>query len=136
MGIKKLTVSFDVPIAHFLSLIEHGHSEMKIALYGDDKPVRMLQNGHAPKLLAAPKRKPRDSRGGLRAVMLQTFAADEKRISDPEKLRAAAVPAGFSAKSISNAIFVMKNDGLIRAIGRGQYRLTPEGLRQLEASHG
>lgn len=131
MGVKRVTVSFDVPIAHFLSLVEHGHSEMKISLYGEDKPPKRL-NGHGPKLLPPP-------RGGrqttLRRLLLNKIGSGAGELAT---LRAAVIESGYSSKSVSNAIFLMKQAKLIAAAGHGHYRLTPKGVEsyKLGADHG
>ena len=125
MGIKKVTVSFDVPITAFLGLIATGHSEMKLSVYGDE-PRKPKLNKPDVKLLPAPKK------ANVQGIILQMLAARET--VETKTLKQGVASAGFSPKSINSQMHHLKRKKMIRPVAHGVYKLTAGG--QKAVAHG
>jgi hypothetical protein len=146
MPIKKLTVSFDLPINTFLGMLAAGNAGMKIDVYGDDHPAKSAKriiNGQALKLLEGPRRRGRgqDAHGNHvngRNIILKHFSENKGR-----HIRASELGPLLSAVGLkpgcSGTIFALKKNGFIKADGNGGYTVTAKGLSEhakREASHG
>jgi hypothetical protein len=143
MAIKKLTVSFDLPIPVFLSMLAAGNSGMKIDVFGDDSPAktRKLLNGANPQaLLEAPKSsrtgtrnaRGRDASGKLvtsyRTIWDAIVAAGADKNISTRDLRLLMPRIGLSEKSVSPQITKLRVDGYVRKMDNGVYRITARGL--------
>jgi hypothetical protein len=152
MAIKKITVSFDLPIQTFLSMLSVGNSGMKIDVFGDDGPIRKakLLNGQKPALLEGPKAgrgvRGRDANGkpvNGRHIMLKHFAENRDRHVHPVEFNELLKAVGLNG-SASGAIHNFRTRGLIKRIGKGAYTITAKGLSEYaklpkpeaEAPHG
>jgi len=150
MALKKLTVSFDLSIPVFLSMLAAGNGGMKIDVFGDDKPARVpkaLRNGNAvagllehhpkqPKQAKQAKQRKlrtdntshvrwRSGKDIARALFLE-YKDNPLRPSD---FATAFVAAGLAAKSVSPQLSVMLKAREIKRLGNGKYRITPHGIR-------
>jgi hypothetical protein len=134
MAIKKLTVSFDLPVATFLSMLAAGNSGMKIDVFGDEPKTRKLLNGHAPRLARDPKlieaprgKKMRGTKTAYRA-MLDLFASQPDTRFRPVQLQPAVVEVGLSYKSVSPQLHLLRKHGNVKRHTDGGYQVTPRGV--------
>lgn len=114
MGIKKLRVSFDIDAEMFARLLSAGHSAMNIEVFSNEDP--RVSHTEPPKLIT--------DRGGMRRVILNTLKEGSKRTAE---LQVIVVRAGYSAKSFSSAIHLLRTDGLVRSVGYGVIGITKKG---------
>lgn len=150
MPIKKLTVSFDLPISTFLSMLAAGNAGMKIDVWGDDGPKQRKLNGHAPKLLEGPRQKRVGIGRGIktvdadgngisgRKIALKHIAAHKDRHVTPNELKDVLQAIGLGGNP-SSMLNHFKKVGLIKRAGIGKYQITAKGLSEvakMEASHG
>jgi hypothetical protein len=145
MAIKKLTVSFDLPINTFLSMLAAGNSGLKIDVFGDDHPAKSVRrlNGHAPKLLEGPRRRGRgrDARGNYvngRNIILKHFSENKGRNIPVREFGPLLMAVGLKP-GCSGTIFELKQRGLIKSDGNGGYSITTKGLSEYakrEAANG
>jgi hypothetical protein len=138
MAIKKLTVSFDLPVATFLSMLAAGNSGMKIDVFGDEPKTRKLLNGHAPRLAhdpklieATPQRHARRGRGIKTAyrAMFDLFAERPDYKFKPVELQPAVVAAGLSYKSVSPQLHRLRKHGNVKRHGDATYQITARGAK-------
>jgi len=141
MAIKNVTFSFDIPITMLLSLIETGNAAMRVDVYGDNKPPKGVPaiNGHAPKLLEAPKPKkartrrsrtgPRNNVPNWHLIILALADAPDRTLSHND-MKPILVARGMSANSASPITTVMRQKGWVKRIGDGTFQLTQRGERQ------
>lgn len=141
MPIKKISVTFDIPIAQFLGILAAGNSGMKIDVFGDEPKKR---NGHAPLLLEKPGvpklGMPRMGRGrkddngnpiSARIILLRVLAASGEKTST-KVLTEALSQAGYaSANTASSQLWTLQRVGHVKRIGKGEYQITAKGKQEL-----
>jgi hypothetical protein len=132
MPIKKISVTFDLPIGQFLGMLAAGNSGMKIDVFGDEPKVsKKMLNGHAPKLLEGPKRKSGATPGSSRSIIMGALKGGEK--VPLAQLRSLLKEAGFPHPNLaSSMLHTMRKDGVVKRVGAGKYQITPTGTASLK----
>lgn len=114
--IKKLSVTFDIPIAQLLGVLASRNSSVKVdAVLNSEKT-----NGH---------------RVTAKGVLLQTLAKGGAIPLD--QLKAVTKHAGFShPNTASTQLYLLRRDGLVKRHGHGQYQITDKGKKNIPGSQG
>jgi hypothetical protein len=132
MAVRKMRVSFDIDMPVFLAVLAQSNSNMRIDLFGDDKPTKVARlNGHKPLLLEGPRR------GGKRVTAysaLLRFLADNKdKGFRASELKPAVTAVGLSDKSVSPQLGKLRTDGFVKRSGGakdGTYQITHRGVTE------
>lgn len=148
MAIKKLRLSFDVPIMELLALVATRNEGLHIDVIGDGKPDKLpkqLRGPEAQRLLEGPKPakangagmhkvKAKDEHGPI--TTYQAIAAFLIRAPDHTGTHAiikeALTPLGVNSVSISPQLAKMRKDGNVRQTAQGSYKLTAHGISRFE----
>lgn len=139
MPIKTVRFAFDFAIEDILAMVAAGRADMHVDVYGNDKMKKGTPrlNGHAPKLLEAPKARtvPHDATGAPtdgKTIMLKALAASPGHSASLAELREAIAVTGLSPKSYSSPHHYLKTQHWITRLAgeKGSWRLTAEGLRE------
>lgn len=117
MPVRKLKVTFDLDVDVFAQMLAAGHSNMNIEAYEPAVEPRVTHTDPAQITM--------EVRGGMRPTIL-TFLTSGKKST--QEIKVIIVRAGYSEKSLPNALFLMREDGLIRSMGVGFYALTKKGF--------
>jgi hypothetical protein len=135
MAIKKMRVSFVIPIEQFLGMVAASNTDMHIDIFGDDRPARTKAlNGHAPKLLEAPRKANRgtDPKSGERVTGASLIAAHMIKHKDRgvalKELGPILAAAGLKEKSVSPQIAVLQQRGHAKRLRAGVYQITAKGV--------
>jgi hypothetical protein len=122
MPIKKLKFSFVVGVEALTKILSEGNSEMNIEVF-EDQP-RVAKPKEKPQLAL-----PAPGRGrGLRDALLGALRSGQKMTT--AELRAVIVAVGYSEQSLSNQVFELHREKLIKTVSRGVYVITKKGLNQ------
>lgn len=139
MAIKKLRIAFDVPIAELLALMATRNDALHIDVIGDgkeDKLPKQLRQSGLP-LLEGPARKrnkAQDEHGPLstyQAIAIFLMKSPD-HTGTMTAMKAALVPFGVNPVSISPQMGKMREDGNVKMIEKGTYRLTAAGVRNFD----
>lgn len=142
MAFKKVRFSFDLDMPVLLSMLAAAGSDMKIDVFADAKSAKQpkqLKNGHAPKLLEAPKRtghgtdnRGRDSNGKRMtsySAILSFMVANKERGIRPVEMHPVMETIGLSPKSVSPQLTKLRKDGFVKKhADDGLYHVTARGL--------
>jgi hypothetical protein len=128
VAIKNVNFSFSVPIEQLLMLIANGNAALKIDVYGNDKPAKMVKalNGHAPKLLEGPKAKT----GNISRTFLEFMAARPAHDIRGADMIAICVKMGGHRNTGNTMMSHWRKGGLVKHTGPATYQLTAAGLRE------
>ena len=146
MAIKHFNFSFKLPngmmqlqldVKDLLEYITERNTAVEIQVFGTEPKKPKVPQLEAPTTLALPaptKRQEGKRKGGAQATLLIFFAMHQGKVVSTSMLRDMLVQQGYSAHTINNAIWSMKTNGLVRPVKgtKGQYRVTPKGIRTAE----
>lgn len=144
MAIKQFHFSFKLDAKDLLEYVTQNNVAVEIQAFGTPpKQPKAPKQLPAPKVLALPPpsapHKPGTRKLGATNAMLLFMAAHPKQIVTSAGLRALLIQQGYSKHTLNNAVWSMKQNGLIRIPKglKGQYRVTPKGTRHAEEiAHG
>lgn len=135
MPIQKLKVTWEVDMELFARFCAREHKAMHIDAVQSavketefevvNDPEDMLKIGYAGRESITKKR-----RGGDKVVLVH-MAATKKRMNTKE-IRAILLRHNYSAKSVSNFIFEMKNEKYIKRVAYGLYAITAKGIAYVQ----
>ena len=116
MPMKKIHVEFELDPEIFMKMLQHGSSSMKIAVFGDDRPLKQREQ----KLLPAPK--------PLRVVALDFFRERKDRAVPIRELREYCLVNGFRPNSAYQIVSLLIENKHLKKVDVGMYQITPAGV--------
>jgi hypothetical protein len=134
-------------MTQLLGLIATGNADMKIDIYGDDKPTKVKQlNGAHPamKLLEGPKKRHGLAHGQARQrgkdengdpitaynAILRAMTKAKDHIMTLTELRPTVEGLGLNPSSANSQISLMRARGLAKRIDEGTYQLLARGMQE------
>ena len=133
MAIKTFTFSFKLDAKDLLEYVTERNVGVDIQAFGTEPKQPKLLTG--PKMLALPAPR-KNGRPGIQQAIIAFLIQHKEGVSSPG-LKALLGQTGYSEKSLSNQLWTLRQNGLVRNVGKkghGLYQPTAKALR--EANHG
>jgi hypothetical protein len=121
MAIKSFTFSFKLDTKDLLEFI----TEHDIAVN-----IEALDTKPQVSDLPAPKKRELTIPGTIISFLIR-----HKEGASTEALKALLIQAGYSEKSLNNQLFTLRQNGLVKSIGRGKYQATARAKASMVAEH-
>ena len=128
MPLKKLHIGFDLEIKDLIEYITERDVTMKIDAYGTPPKVPKKAIAAPPPMLALP---PPGKRPTVKNIVLTYFAAHPDEKAATSALRELSVAAGHAPSTLHGQLWLMRQDGTVKQAGKGFYRITARGLREV-----
>src|SRR3954463_14256611 len=94
MPMKKIHVEFELDPDLFMKMLQHGSSNMKISVYGDEKKAKLPKEER--KLLDGPKPKLRKMNGGAKGIIMEYAKLHQSMGFSSNEVIEPVVAAGYS----------------------------------------
>lgn len=135
MAINKFRFTFEIEAKDLFEYISERNAGVEIQAFGTP-PKEQKKQLTAHKTLALPPptqpMEPGKRKMGAMNSLLIFLALHPKESMSTAGLRTMLMQQGYSGKTLSNAIWTLKNGGFARKSARGTYRVTAKGIREAE----
>jgi hypothetical protein len=130
MPVKSFTFAFKLDAQELLTFIAERNVAVDLHVTGTKRlPEPDAQSAQDVLALPAPSQKPEHS---SRELVLKFMARHPKERFSVAVLRAMLVQSHFSPNTVSNVVYILYGAGMIRKSGKGNWKITAKGLREVE----